>query len=116
MQGERLSVIEFEGFDEVTRKLDDLVEKASSIDGTQNVPLSELLTPEFLAKHTHFASEDQLFEASGFKVETAEDFERIPDDEWDAFISESTPFSTWTEMLSTAATEWTKKKLGLTVD
>lgn len=106
-------MIKFEGFNEMRRKLDDLAKRAESIHGTQAVPLGELLTPGFLAKHTRFLSEDEMFEAGGFKVETAEDFEKIPDEEWDEFIRHNTPFATWSEMLSTAATEWTQKKLGL---
>ena len=109
-------MIEFEGFDEVSRELDNLAEKAESIHGTQEVPLSELLTPGFLAKHTQYLSEDEMFEASGFKVETADDSEKIPDEEWDGFIRQNTPFATWSEMLSAAATEWTQKKLGLDGD
>ena len=105
------AVIEFDGFDELNKKLEDLQESAESIQGTQ-VPLSELLTSGFLAKHTRFLSEDEMFEASGFKVETAEDFEKIPDEEWDRFIEQNTPFTTWSDMLSAAGAEWAQKKLG----
>lgn len=105
-------MIEFDGFDELTKRLDDLKENAESIHGAQ-VPLSELLTPAFLAKHTRFLSEDEMFEASGFEVQTAEDFERIPDQDWDNFIQQNTPFATWSDMLSAAGAEWAQKKLGL---
>lgn len=103
-------MIEFDGFDKLSKKLNELKESAESIQGTQ-VPLGELLTPGFLAKHTRFLSEDEMFEASGFNVETAEDFEKIPDDEWNNFIEQNTPFATWSDMLSAAAAEWTRKKL-----
>jgi hypothetical protein len=106
------AMIKFDGFDEVTKKLEDLQESAESIQGTQ-VPLSELLTQGFLAKHTRFLSEDEMFEASGFKVETAEDFEKIPDEDWAHFIEQNTPFATWSDMLSAAGAEWAQKKLGL---
>jgi hypothetical protein len=102
--------MEFDGFDELSKKLNELKESAESIQGTE-VPLGELLTPGFLAKHTRFLSEDEMFEASGFNVETAEDFEKIPDDEWNNFIEQNTPFATWSDMLSAAAAEWTRKKL-----
>ena len=105
------ALIKFDGFDELSKKLENLQESAESIQGTQ-VPLSELLTPGFLAKHTRFLSEDEMFEASGFKVETAEDFEKIPDEEWDRFIEQNTPFTTWSDMLSAAGAEWAQKKLG----
>lgn len=106
-------MIELKGFDDVSRKLKDLAERAESINGTHEVPVSEMLTPGFLARHTRFLSADELFEASGFKIETAEDFEKVPDEDWDEFIQQSTPFADWSDMLSAAGTEWTRKKLGL---
>jgi hypothetical protein len=57
-----------------------------------------------------------MFEASGFKVESPEDLEKIPDAEWDQFIQQNTPFPTWSEMLSAAGTEWMQRKLGLEDD
>lgn len=104
-------MIEFDGLDELGKKLDELKESAESIQGTQ-VPLDALLTPGFLAKHTRFLSTDEMFKASGFDVETTEDFEKIPDEEWNTFIEQNTPFATWSDMLSAAAAEWTRKKLG----
>lgn len=106
-------MIRLEGFDDISSKLEELAEKAQSVHGSHEVPLGELLTPGFLAKHTRFLSEAEMFEASGFKVESAEDFEKIPDEAWDDFIQRNTPFATWSDMLSAAATEWTQKKLGL---
>ena len=54
-----------------------------------------------------------MLEASGFSVESAEDFLAIPETEWDQFISQKTQFSNWQEMQKTAAVELMKKKLGL---
>lgn len=108
---EDTALIRFDGFDELSKKLDELQESAKSIQGTQ-VPLGELLTPGFLAKHTRFLSEDELFEASGFSVQSTEDFDKIPDEEWDNFIQQNTPFATWSDMLSAAGAEWAQKKLG----
>ena len=109
-------MIKIEGLDELNKKFDDLVESAETINGTQQVPLSELLTPSFLAKHTRFLSEDEMFEASGYKVESSEDLEKIPDEDWNEFIGKNTPFATWGEMLSAAGTKWGKKKLGFDTD
>jgi hypothetical protein len=108
---ELLALIRFDGFDELSKKFDELQESAESIQGTQ-VPVGELLTPGFLAKHTRFLSEDELFEASGFSVQSTENFEKIPDEEWDNFIQQNTPFATWSDMLSAAGAEWAQKKLG----
>jgi hypothetical protein len=107
-------VFEIKGLDELSKKLDDLAERAETVNGTQEVPLSELLTPGFLAKHSRFLSE--MFDASGFKVDKPEDFANIPDHEWGLFIIQNTSFATWSEMLSAAGTEWVQKKIGLNED
>lgn len=101
------------GFDELERKLNDLADRAKRLDGTHNVPISELLTPGFLAGCSRFASADQMFQASGFKIESADDFKAIPDAEWDMFIKNNTSFGSWQEMLQAAGAEWTRKQLGL---
>ncbi len=108
-------MIEIKGLDELSKKLEQIAENAEAIQGTQ-IPLEELLTPGFLAKHTRFLSTDELFEASGFTIENAEDFEKIPDDEWDSFIQQNTPFATWSDMLSAAGNEWAQKNIGLDED
>lgn len=85
-------MFKIEGLDELQRKLYDLAKKAEALDGKHSVPVSELLTDSFVTRHTSFSSADAMFEASGFKIETQEDFAAIPDDEWDAFIRSISSF------------------------
>jgi hypothetical protein len=99
-------------FEDALRKLRDLQRRAERLDG-QQVPLAELFSDEFMLRNTEFSSIDELFEASGYKVETEEDFACIPDDEWDVFISERTRFVSWDEMKDAAALEWAKRRLEL---
>lgn len=100
------------GLDEAMKKLNDLQRKAKAIN-QQSVPVSEILTPAFLLRHTPFGSADEMYQASGFKIETPEDFAAIPDEEWDAFIRSISSFTDWNAMLNEARKEWTTKKLGL---
>lgn len=102
-----------EGLDEVQRNLEKLSDSASKINGVQEVPLTELLTPGFLAKYSRFLSVDEMFTASGFRVENSEDLEKISGIEWDHFIEGNTTFASWEEMLSAAGSEWAQVKLGL---
>jgi hypothetical protein len=106
-------MIKIEGLSELTRKLDELAQRATDLHGSHEVPLNELLTPAFLAKCSQFLSPDEMFAASGFEVKSAEDFKAIPDAEWDDFIRKSTSYESWHDMLSAASTEWTKARLGL---
>lgn len=101
------------GVDRMTKKLEDLARNARELHGKHEIQFQELLSPEFLARHTRFRDAGELFEASGFRVESEEDFKAIPDEEWDEFINANTSFSNWEAMLSEAAKAWTSKKLGI---
>lgn len=101
------------GLKEIERKLDDLSRRAKEIDGTNDVPIDELLSVSFLSLCSKFSSAQEMFEASGYKIETQEDFNVIPDKEWDEFIKNNTEYTSWEEMLHAASAVWIKKKLGL---
>lgn len=94
--------------------MDDIAKRAKELDGKQQaVPLSELLNDNFISEHSTFASFDELLKASPFKVETKEDFEAIPDTDWDTYIAANTSFESWEEMQQQAANAFLLKKIGL---
>ena len=103
---------EIKGLEEAEKKLKKLSEDAEKLDG-QSVPLSEVLTDDFIQENSTFDSLDNLIKASGFTVESQEDFEAIPDDRWDDFISKNTNFDSWQEMINSAGAIYAKNKLGL---
>jgi hypothetical protein len=45
--------------------------------------LDELLTAGSWLKHSRLLSADEMFKTSSFKVETSEEFTKIPDNAWD---------------------------------
>jgi hypothetical protein len=100
------------GLDEFQRSLGNLSAKAQALSGDHNVPLKELLSDSFVRSHSQFNSLEDLFEASGFSVNSQEDFEKIPDAEWDTFIRGNSDFPDWKSMLGSAGTEWMKTQLG----
>jgi len=104
--------IELKGFKELEKNLKDLQIKAQKVDGTSNVPISELFPSSFLIKHSKFSSIDELFPSNGFTISSQEDFERIHQNELDKFIKNNTDFNDWEEMLNAAVEDWTNKKLG----
>lgn len=87
--------------------------RLEELSNPQQVSFADLFTPSFIQNYTQFLSFELMLEASGFSVESAEDFLAIPETEWDQFISQKTQFSNWQEMQKTAAVELMKKKLGL---
>lgn len=105
-------MLKITGLDELTNQLDRMAKGAEELDGTHTVPMTELLSPEFVSSHTKFANADEMFEASGFKIESQDDFAAIPDAEWDEFIRSISSFSDWQSMLGEAGSAWAAKKLG----
>lgn len=99
--------------EDALHKLRDLQRKAEQLDGKHSVSFTELFTDEFMLRNTDFPSVDSMFEASGFKVESSEDFAAIPDEEWDRFVQERTRFASWDEMKNSAAKEWAARRMGL---
>lgn len=104
--------LKIEGLEQLQQRLRDMKAAAEELDGTHEIPLSELLTENFMRANTEFASFSEMLDASGFKVETSQDFAAIPDDQWDAFVRSRTRFQGWNEMLGTAAKKYAAKELG----
>lgn len=90
-----------------------LERKLKALEKPQQVPFSELFNASFMARHTRFATIDAMFEASGYRVDSQEDFEAIPDADWDRFIAANTSFPSWQDMQNLAAQEWMKAQLNL---
>lgn len=106
-------MLKITGLNDFMKKLDDLEKRVQALDGEHHVPVKDLLTPAFVSRHTRFTDIDELFAASGFKVETQEDLAAIPDAEWDEFISSVSSFPDWGAMLGEATKEWAMKRLGI---
>lgn len=91
--------------------LDKLKKKFEDLHGQHKIGLSETLTPEFLTECSDFYDINQFFNASGFKVESPEDFKAIPDNEWEEFIVNNTTFESWEAMQKAALDKHVKSKI-----
>ncbi len=105
--------IRVEGFDEINRNLEKILNKAKKIEGKNEVPLIELLPDSFIKRYTTFKTTQEF-------VDTCEkllgiDFLSIDenDDEFNCFIKEQTSFQNWNQMIDKATTEWVGRRLGL---
>ncbi len=94
------------------KKLSELRERAAALQGEQQIPLKDLLSPAFVAGCSSYASLEDLFAASPFTINTLDDFKAIPDAEWDTFISTHTSFASWEEMQRGAMREYIRGKMG----
>ncbi|WP_460152793.1 hypothetical protein [Pseudomonas sp. S2_B07] len=97
--------IDLSGFDKLKQNIETLA-------ATTEVKLGDMMNPAFVSAHSSFANLDDLVNGSGFKVETAEDFKAIPDDEWDIFIKENTDFESWQEMQAAAHRDYVAAIIG----
>lgn len=75
-----------------------------------SVPVSELFSDHFVVQYTNFPTIRSMFMASGFRIESREDFARIPDAEWDRFIRSNSKFDSWQSMLTAAGKAWAAKR------
>jgi hypothetical protein len=106
----RKAMIKGEGLDNFHRQVEKVRKKLERIGGVQSVALNELLTPDFLERFSDFEYLDELVKKSGFSVDTQEDFENIPADEWDNYISQNSLFASWQDLLTAAFAERVKRQ------
>src|SRR5687768_10010762 len=104
--------IRLRGFDEMRRKLHDLGTRAERLHGEHEIDFTDLFTTDFVRRFTDFLTLDELFAASGFKIASTADFEKIPADQWNAFIQQNTLFGSWQEMQEKAMGEWMARRVG----
>ena len=91
--------------------LDQLEKNVSELSGTSSIPLGDLMNPGFISSCSQYSNLEELIEASGFKVETEEDFAAIPDQEWEQFIQTNTSYEGWIEMKDAALNRYVAANL-----
>ncbi|MCI2095877.1 MAG: hypothetical protein LKK07_10075 [Lactococcus lactis] len=97
------------GFDDLSKKLNNMAKKAKELDGKREVKLVELFNSNFMSSNTKFSSFEDFADASKFDWS---DVEGIPEDELDIFINQNSSFNSWEEMYKDAATDYYAKQLG----
>lgn len=100
-----------DGFDDLLKGLENLEKQAKESCGKQ-IPINDLLNVSFMKKYTSFSNFDDFLDASGFVVNSQEDFEAIPDDEFDEYVSNNTNFASWDDMLTTATDAYVSEHFG----
>lgn len=74
------------------------------------IPFEQLFTQEFMQLYTEFESFEALLESSQWEVEEQEDFEAIPEDDFDSYVDEHTDFPSWEVMYQTAAERFLERQ------
>lgn len=107
-----MSSFKITGLDKLEKQLKQMEKGAKELSKTKNVSFDELFPASFMREYTSFSSMDELLDAGGFKVESQEDFEAIPDMKFDKHISANTKFKSWEDMIGEATSQYAAKKLG----
>lgn len=107
-----MSSFKITGLDKLEKQLKQMEKGAKELSKTKHVSFDNLFPASFMRKYTSYSSMDELLDAGGFKVESQEDFESIPDVEFDKHISANTRFRCWEDMLDEATSQYAAKKLG----
>lgn len=107
-----MALIKTSGFEELDKELDRLADATEELNGEQDIPLDDLLVPEFIQEHSSFKTFDEMLKAGGFSMETEEDYDAIPDEVLDLHVSKTTDFTSWEQMLEEALSEYLSRKLG----
>lgn len=101
-----------DGFDDLADRLDEMRKGAKKYESGQEVSFEELFPPIFMQQYTDFGTMDEFLEQSPWNVETNEDFEQIPEDEFDQYVQSNSKFESWEDMLGKAGTEQISRDMG----
>ncbi|KYZ08715.1 MULTISPECIES: hypothetical protein [Vibrio harveyi group] len=88
-----------------------LAENTRNLQRKKSVKLADLMDSEFLAGCSDFKDLEHMFDESGFIINSKEDFEAIPDEEWEVFITNNTSFESWEDMQKAASAAFVKKQM-----
>lgn len=110
--------IKVKGLDETIENLRNLQNKLEEMEGEHEIPIEELMTEDFMKKHTkyenfhEFVIDSKLIPENTTKI-TKEIFENIPDEDFDNYVINNTDFHSWEEMIQASVKEYTLQKLKL---
>ena len=98
------------GFEELSNQLNRMAKGAKELEGTHETSFAELFTDSFVQANSKFHSMDEFWQSVG--INSTEDFDNIPDEKLNAFVSSNTTCSTFQEMLDEATNAYISRKLG----
>ena len=98
-------------FENLSKKLSKLTDNAKELEKTSSIPFEELLTSTFLKKYTSLDSLELFIKNSPFTDVSFSNFENISEIELDNYVRTISSFSTWSEFIKTACSEYVRNKL-----
>jgi|APHM01.1.fsa_nt_gi hypothetical protein len=99
--------------DDLADQFEAMADNVEKLQGENEVAFAELFTEQFMRQYTDVRSFEQYLENSQWEVESQSEFEAIPEDDFDEYVTDHSDFDSWKEMLETAGTEWIARQIGL---
>ncbi|MCF6161938.1 hypothetical protein [Furfurilactobacillus milii] len=100
-----------DGFDDLSKKLEDMKQRAQKLQGENTVTFNELFNQGFMSEHTNgkFPTIDELVSFGGFDHM---EFSDIPDAPWDKLIAEQTDCPNWDDLYKSAMQTYVQHRMG----
>jgi hypothetical protein len=100
-----------EDLDRFQQKIKGIVHRAEKLDG-RSVPVPEMLTDDFMARHSDFKTAQEMFDSCGIEMKSDEAVALVlKTPEWNGFVASRTRFASWDAMVVAAGEEWALKQL-----
>ncbi|NEU56065.1 hypothetical protein [Halorussus sp. MSC15.2] len=97
---------------------DDLDELENSLDGLDGgrseenkITADDVFPAAFMEEYTNYGSLQAFFDDSEWDIESEDDLDAVPTDEFDEHVANNTDFGDWEEMKSRAGAEWMGRQL-----
>ena len=98
-------------FKKLSDTLSKLSKNAEELENTKSIPFEDLLTSTFLEKYTSLDSLELFIKDSPFTDVNFSNFENISEIELDNYVKTISSFSTWSDFIKTACSEYVRNKL-----
>ena len=98
-------------FEKLSKKLSKLTDNSKELEKTSSIPFENLLTSTFLKKYTSLDSLELFIKDSPFTDINFSNFENISELELDNYVRTISSFSTWSDFIKTACSEYVRNKL-----
>lgn len=92
--------------DDFRERMNQVRRNAEKLDGTHEVPLSELFSPAFMRQHTSVPEFEVFCRDAGFDTSSKTWLAEMPLERLDAAARRLTEFATWEDMKKAAAADW----------
>ena len=102
--------IDTSGFDDLINEIEELEKTVNEVDG-ERIPFDELFPRPFMQRYTDADDIEIFLDRSRWNIENQEDFEKIPETEFDEYVDNHSRFRTWEQMKSKAGNEWLSTRL-----